>query len=105
VVVKSISKLKQYIKVKWRDPVCKMYREFGSGVFTSQQVLQVASLTHGERAGMFHSLRDGGIITLANGLKRGYYNRYSDGIKSSPWQFSQRFIEYMEDGGLAEMEA
>lgn len=93
---------KRYIKRKWLIHVFSMYKKFGKGVFTSRDATEVAPLTHGERAGMFHSLRCGGIIVASNGWKRGYHEKTGD-VRSTPWKFTFEFVEYMETGGYEEI--
>lgn len=84
--------------------MCRMYRMFGDQIFTAKDVTSALPMTRGECAGMLHSLRNGGIVVISNGEKRGYYNRYSKNQKSSPWVFTPGFIEYMQSGGLEDME-
>lgn len=99
-------KTKQYIRARWRDNVCKIYRSFRSDTFTAADVNTVVNMTPGEKAGMFNGLRCGGILIIENGGRRGFYHKTPSNkrVNSTRWLFAPWFCTYMENGGLEEME-
>lgn len=91
--------LKLRVKCKWRNPVCELYRAFGDRAFSTTEA--EAIVPRGLRHGMFAFMRDNGTMEIASGERRAHCNSQS---KKTYWKFSQKYADYLKNGGLKELE-
>lgn len=87
------------VKCKWRKHVCALYTAFGDRAFSTIEADTV--VPRNERCGMFSFMRENGTMEIATGERRAHYNTPT---KRTYWKFSQKYADYLKNGGLEELE-